>query len=1064
MLGMTLLLVGFYVVLRILYPTEKLKQMAIEMVAEGANRRLELGDTYIHLLHGFVFNDVRLTLPADTIASGDVFPIRYAYFRKIEMQYSLRQILKRRILINKINIESPELEIFVDMETPSAIDLAELIRTDTGFNLHLNELSFQDAKFKIILGYSQLVQNIHISHLSCYLEQIQLPRGGLVQNDSLFQANIKVVSKNCKLLIEQINRLEERTLSATGTVNLKAEFEAKSLADLKFDFDFLMNNLMMTDDSQLGLTQYQIDAPLNINLGLHADAKREAIWLDSLCMDIDGRTWLRLVAQVDSLSSIARFKAKVEKSRIPIMQLLDLTQEWLPESFVQRFKPMNQNASLSLAGSSANGSLQGDMNFAARVRLLPTGFVYRGDSLHYFIAGFSLDVGAQGLYSSVGLQSIGLNAQTRFDTLDIRLLQQPYFYSGGGSLSAEIDLNSQLVPTTIKSELQVDNLLGAQLLGGLELTSKSTIHNMAGSGFVRLYDLDLSRIPDTHIKGDAAMRFTVAMQTLDDINAQLSLNTGSLTVAQEDEPLIFSPANFTVRSRARLDSSFKIVRLDSLRMELNKIFAAKLIASISLSDPIQAWLNLEDFTLNHQAMMDFVPETIRERISEPQLLGSTHIKAEANLGMKREDLDYRVKGHLYTQNTSYYAPAQFLAIVGLDLNADFAVDSQTGGEVGFKLHLDSLRNSTVGAVSFANNRLHFNAKSVKFSTLELRDGMIELPDLFAIGKFSGRIENLTGSPSVDARFHLQQDVRDTLHLPMNMRMIGKSDLDLDFQMDSTRAIINANILTNALSLFLSKSTAIQDVNARLSISQDIDLKQGRLVGSPHYTVLTPSSALMDYLVYRDYYHAENLPLSRITIARIDFADYRIEDISLDLFYKESRLEISALMAKMYGGNVAGRLALDLAQGELNRASYTVNAHFANINSNLILPKRKRDTQEGIINGNLDLHGSGLDPESEFDIQGQVYFTEIGPRVADNILRSLDPQGKDSGIRTTRMLINRGFKPELMTFILRHGYLYPTIIFNQPWYLPVRLSGGKVELARIPLEFFIKSTSPSSIAP
>jgi len=47
---------------------------------------------------------------------------------------------------------------------------------------------------------------------------------------------------------------------------------------------------------------------------------------------------------------------------------------------------------------------------------------------------------------------------------------------------------------------------------------------------------------------------------------------------------------------------------------------------------------------------------------------------------------------------------------------------------------------------------------------------------------------------------------------------------------------------------------------------------------------------------------------------------------------------------------------------------------------------------------------------------------------------------------------------LMTFVLRHGYLYPEIIFAQPWYFPMRLSGGKVELARIPLDMFLRSSN------
>ena len=101
-------------------------------------------------------------------------------------------------------------------------------------------------------------------------------------------------------------------------------------------------------------------------------------------------------------------------------------------------------------------------------------------------------------------------------------------------------------------------------------------------------------------------------------------------------------------------------------------------------------------------------------------------------------------------------------------------------------------------------------------------------------------------------------------------------------------------------------------------------------------------------------------------------------------------------------------------------------------------------------------GIGLDIRRGIDLNGYLYITDIGPRTADNLLRSLDPEGADSGIRNTRFLINHGFKPKLMSFEIKHGYFYPRIDLSQPWYFPAKIRGGKVELNRIPVQLFLNT--------
>ena len=96
--------------------------------------------------------------------------------------------------------------------------------------------------------------------------------------------------------------------------------------------------------------------------------------------------------------------------------------------------------------------------------------------------------------------------------------------------------------------------------------------------------------------------------------------------------------------------------------------------------------------------------------------------------------------------------------------------------------------------------------------------------------------------------------------------------------------------------------------------------------------------------------------------------------------------------------------------------------------------------------NLELAGIGIDPASQLDIEGNFYVTQIGPQFTDNVLRSLDPTGTDKSIQDTRKLLNWGYKPKLLSFEIKHGYLYPTIHLVKGKFLtkliPLKLSGGQ----------------------
>jgi hypothetical protein len=298
-------------------------------------------------------------------------------------------------------------------------------------------------------------------------------------------------------------------------------------------------------------------------------------------------------------------------------------------------------------------------------------------------------------------------------------------------------------------------------------------------------------------------------------------------------------------------------------------------------------------------------------------------------------------------------------------------------------------------------------------------------------------------------------VNDSLRLTPDLILRGKTDLSARLHADSTRAGIQAQIRTRDLDLRLPGGAKLEGIEADLNISQSVDLIDSCLIGRPS-PLYTPSESMIEFWLQRPFHFGSLPEISRLAVASIEAGGYQINDLKADLYLGDNVVEIPFLLCRLYGGNLGGGLFIDLAGGFLQNATYRSALHLSGVTSSLLLPQTMAEREKSIINGNLHVHGTGLDPRVEMDMEGFFNITEIQPRVADNFLRSLDPQDADPGNRATRRLINSGFKPALLSFTIRHGYFYPTISFSQPWYFPLRLSGGQLELARLPMAFFIKT--------
>jgi len=200
-------------------------------------------------------------------------------------------------------------------------------------------------------------------------------------------------------------------------------------------------------------------------------------------------------------------------------------------------------------------------------------------------------------------------------------------------------------------------------------------------------------------------------------------------------------------------------------------------------------------------------------------------------------------------------------------------------------------------------------------------------------------------------------------------------------------------------------------------------------------------------------------LSELQVDSVRVFGYGLKNFRAWVLSSEGSFWIPRFRFEAYGGNMVGRLHFWTPALDLQKVAYELKADLARMRLARLPGARFETLGESEIAATMAFRGEGLDPQRRLDIEGRFEFTQIGAKAADNLLRSIDPRGSDRAIQNVRWLLNHGFRPRLISFEIRHGNVYPVIRLHQPWYSPLRISGGRIALSRIPLRFLFELIAP-----
>ncbi|MBN2411349.1 AsmA family protein [candidate division KSB1 bacterium] len=1061
-LGLLLILIFilFFFAFRFLIPSDYIKNYASRTMEQKYSRKMVIDKVQINPFTGFEFTNVKLERVNDT---PDEFPVNYASINRIRLNYSLKRLLKKHILINEVILDSPDIDLNISAvpdtsqkEKDAAPDTVSA--TESPFSLQLKVLRLKDAQIKVTAQDSSVTQKMYLADLDLFLDDFNLPKGNIPGNDSLLTGKVKMTSENADFSFEQ--KSNQGDLFVTGNIDLRSGLNIATLDSITMDFKLVLDKLFLRSNINPDFTSIQIPFPLSLEAGSEVSLGEEKIRVNQLKMTVGNEIWLGLNCRIDGFMSQVQPPVSVDihTSHIPVTQLLTLAEMFVPDSLRQDVYFVNKKAAISLAGSRISGVLPDSLSnkgldFYAKLQFLDFGMTLNHGQME--LLNLNLKTETSGTLAFLGLEGLHNNTVLSLDSLYYALSDTFSVYSGGGLLTLDADLNEYMLLKNSELNFSLANLLGAELNGRLSLRSDNGLSSVKGDGEITLSDIDLANFPQAPLETRAMLEYNLNVNTLDSISTSLKIKSDSLVIPFQFEKESLPSINFITQMELRSDTTFQNIVIKSLTVKLNDLLTARAEGRVRRGGSDGITMILKELQVSHQEIFDWLPDRIRERYSDLNVTGSTQLQGDFYGKITPDMFDYHVNAHLFTENTDIVYPAQFINISGVKLNVLANTQATGKSTAHVSLLIDSTQTDNLSKSAFLNNSISFSVYSPDLTSLQVDSGRINLPDMKAQGSFGAFIKQLDVNPHIYAHVEFRQFAKDTIKITRDIALHGITDLTANVEMDTSFLDLAGSLNTKELTVYLPSDTKVQNINADFKFQQKMDLINKIFIESEKPPILTPTDGSIDYLVYRPYYRKSLKELSYLSIEKIQAAGYMIDNFTLEALLGKGRVDVPSFFGKLYGGDFGGRISINLAGGDINQATYDISAHFSGINSDLLLPDIKREKTLGVINANAQFSGIGLNPEKGIDIKGDLYITEIGPKVADNLLRSLDPEGTDSGIRTTRRLINLGFKPQLFTFSFKYGFFYTYIDFSQPWYFPAKLSGSKIELNRKPVNFFIQ---------
>ncbi|MDZ7400828.1 MAG: AsmA family protein [candidate division KSB1 bacterium] len=1071
-----IMLVGiFLVVLRIGFPPYKIKQMIISNVASTIGRNISVGTVWFNPFRGVTLNDICVSERAigDNCISDTA---RFFSAKKFHLRYRFSALFKRKFEIKTILID--DLVINLRRDRNGSWNFADLIAADTAaartqdtsavlglpISIDLRRFALNRLTANLFINQSDTIYTLASGGLSVFIENLFWPRISKSETQSEPKLSLRLVSDEQLWRFSMTHGNKTQMKYASSRLDMDLRIQLLGHDFIQSDGQIGINSLTLTSGA-ITPVQVQMDSLFfpkvaSIRYDVKFDGALSRLALNELTAKIADETIFKVEGTVTDFPSSPNFQLSITESEIKLKNLINLLLPLLPDSIQQRRKQISIDGLASFAGSSISGNpTSAHPDDALMVNLL-----FRLDNFtaayvdpHAKLINLNIRSRFTERHNRHGVQGADIQIDARMDSLFLTI---DTLHVGFGQLQFNLNsaLQADLSPDSIRAIVSIGNFFEVPLDFNFHFKSILGLDRFRAGADLNIPRLPLSNLPASALTGLLDLSANLKAETLDRIDLTMLAKSDEIIYETDTGPLIFNPLTLLGKGWLSTTATFERLELKQLLLKANDFATGKISGTLELSEPSRLELLADDLIVDHPKLMAYLPSSWFEGYETLSIGGRSTATASITAIIPSEtesQIDVRGKV-LINANVEY--PDLFLSLKHVTGILNFTSDAETA-QFALTGMLDSLIIQGVRDDPIRNMPLWAKVHMPDFETLKLDSAELLVQQLRATVRLNGQLDSLSGNmPSwfdINVTLDTQQDTIPALN---DMRFAGKINGNVHVFMVGDLADISGQVNIGLPHLAYSSIAKLDTIEGAIQFALRYDIEREVLIESGAGWPFLSSEGSYYYDLLRPNYRQRHPQFSAIEIRRIRAGDYQARDIHIDLLFDNERINVPRFTLKAYDGNVAGLISANLHQGTLDQIEWRIKANVSQLNSAKLLPTRRLRRKGSELNLTMELSGVGLDPARKMDIQGNFYVTRIGPQFTDNVLRSLDPRGTDKSIQDTRRLLNWGYRPRLISFEIKHGNLYPTIhlVKGKLWtrLIPLNLSGGKIQLARIPIKFFM----------
>ncbi len=983
------------------------------------------------------FRDVRVSVQTGPEAEA----VRFLELERLFVRFRIAPLLRRELSISEIRVENPDLALsdsFMTALRELAVKPSEPKQPPKTLPLGIGirHLELHDFSFSAVIPGSPSLSGIDLEGLNLEADNLWVPPEAGQSVDNV-HGNIRLFAKNARLSV----------VAAHGRFLFRPE------ADMRFRW---AGKGRWTFGGKAELLDAGADSGhvAGILFRIKGKGIAEEILLDSCDVTAVSRILVQAKGLFSMPDSVPSVDFTLSGRPFPLESLKPVLLRYLPDTLSKALRPVEIRGTLDLGVGNVKGALDN-----IRFSIAPG---IRGLTMSSPLPPIKLENGEASLRFSGNASTEGLRRAEASGSLRI-----PRFrYAINDSISVTADessldlmaiLDNKGMPTAGTLTGSVQKLFGGSV--NLDATwaakelGNATPDSLSVVGSVRLADADLSGLPAAppglsglfdagiEVKPSAGRLFHVSLYaSAPSVRYPYGGKTETLKPVRLDADMVWRPEN-----------AFRKWVLEKTDFRALDCITAGLFGEI---DPSRAGFSftLKDAMIRNAALPGFLPDTLAEILEGITAFGAERLNASIRTAPGGDPNAVEIRGSLTVEDAGMLLPLQFIRVSGLDGRVDFSGSSSrlegSGSLTAGDLTLSRMRPEPITG-STAAFGFSFDAPD----RLSVRDLSLSVPDL-ALQAKAGLDATLDGAfPGLKGRADFVFSSTDSVRFAPLLLVLGDASGGCSINTDDSnprRLTLSGELVSDSLAVFSPPLVEVLGIRGRIPFEFEADPLKARLLVPARKTVFPPMAYETDRGLFKRLFPG----ISEISIASVRAADYRIEDIRLDVSAGQGMIQVPRFSARLLGGNLAGSLRLDLNNGRPESMTYAVRATAARINSAALL-KTDRVGEKSELDACLDFTGRGLGPDSLSNAVGALNITRIGPQFTDLLLQGLDPQGTDASIRMTRRLLNLWYKPRVFSFELRHGFVYPSLYIEKPWFVPLNMT-DRIIYGRLSVEFMMQN--------